>query len=417
LSVLESLRTRGKTFIPVLFASVFAVLVARAISEQISCFGESVTKDRPWKCLTPTCSEARLLTLKSPQGTDDLVNLKPMSIRTFYLFYLSLSVLIFGTTAHLEAKPSKVHNVGGKTFATLEQTRSADQSVVVAIGFAPQKSGIPSINWENYHGDEQLEGLLDGRDWEDGSESGRSSKADYFAETVLLLDTAQKLHPLKFPAHGVLPRSNRSVEGEWSGGEAGQRAGVLIGQARNGTMAFSVIRIRGGQVLEDDLSDPLSKTMESELKKLHGKKTEIFEHMRFDLASKVSAEEFFVRCENLGRNAGSHLMFMRVSLKGGLDIQRVGQAGGFGVSEDEYKSADAELNRAYQALIPKLYPEGVADLKQSQRGWIGERDAAVKEALKSAKLRVETAEGKSLKRAVLFLYTSRRTHLLLNWGH
>jgi uncharacterized protein YecT (DUF1311 family) len=340
-----------------------------------------------------------------------------MTMRIFYPLCISLSVLIFGAAAHVEAKPSKVCKVGGKTFATLEQTRSADQLAVVAIGFAPQKSGIPPINWENYHGDEQLEGLLEGRDWEDGSESGRSAKADYFAETVLLLDNEQKLQPLKFPAHEVLLRSNRSVEGEWSGGEVGERTGVLIGQARNGTMALSVIRIRGGQAREDDLSDLLSKTVESELKKLHGKKTEIFEHMRFDLASKISSEEFFIRCENFEKNAASHMMFMRVLLKGGIDVQRVGQAGGFVVSEDEYKSADAELNRAYQALIPKLSPEGVAELKQSQRGWISERDAAVKESLKSSKLRSETAEGKSLKRSVLFLYTSRRTHLLLNWGH
>lgn len=336
-------------------------------------------------------------------------------MRIFYPFYIILSLLTFGTAASLEAKPSKVLNDGGKTFATLEQTRSLDGSVVVAIGFAPQKNGVPPIRWDNYQGDEQLEELLGGRDWEDRSESNPNSKADYFAETVLSLQDGKNICPIQFPAHQILTRNNRSVDGEWSGAAAGERTGILIGQGRNGTMALSVIRVRAGKVLEDDLSETLSKTMESELKKLHGKKVPIFEHMNLELASKVSAEECFVRCENFEKSGASHLMFFRVLLKGGIHLERVGQAGGFAVSEDEYKSADAELNRAYQALMAKLSPAAVAELKQSQRGWIAARDAAVKEALKSAKLRAETAEGKSLKRAVLFLSTSRRTHLLLHW--
>ena len=42
---------------------------------------------------------------------------------------------------------------------------------------------------------------------------------------------------------------------------------------------------------------------------------------------------------------------------------------------DEYKKADAELNRVYQQLLPKLEATHQEKLKAAQRAWISFRDA------------------------------------------
>lgn len=42
---------------------------------------------------------------------------------------------------------------------------------------------------------------------------------------------------------------------------------------------------------------------------------------------------------------------------------------------DEYKKADAELNRVYQQLLPKVEGEHKEKLKIAQRAWIAFRDA------------------------------------------
>ena len=42
---------------------------------------------------------------------------------------------------------------------------------------------------------------------------------------------------------------------------------------------------------------------------------------------------------------------------------------------DEYKKADAELNKVYQQLVPKLEGEHKEKLKVAQRAWIAFRDA------------------------------------------
>lgn len=42
---------------------------------------------------------------------------------------------------------------------------------------------------------------------------------------------------------------------------------------------------------------------------------------------------------------------------------------------DEYKKADAELNRVYQQLLPKLEAAHKEKLKVAQRAWLGFRDA------------------------------------------
>ena len=42
---------------------------------------------------------------------------------------------------------------------------------------------------------------------------------------------------------------------------------------------------------------------------------------------------------------------------------------------DEHKKADAELNRVYQQLLPKLEGEHKEKLKVAQRAWIAFRDA------------------------------------------
>lgn len=42
---------------------------------------------------------------------------------------------------------------------------------------------------------------------------------------------------------------------------------------------------------------------------------------------------------------------------------------------DEYKKADAELNKVYQQLVPKLEGEHKEKLKVAQRAWVAFRDA------------------------------------------
>jgi uncharacterized protein YecT (DUF1311 family) len=42
---------------------------------------------------------------------------------------------------------------------------------------------------------------------------------------------------------------------------------------------------------------------------------------------------------------------------------------------DEYKKTDAELNRVYQQLTPKLEPAHREKLKAAQRAWLAFRDA------------------------------------------
>ncbi|MBI1760172.1 MAG: DUF1311 domain-containing protein [Acidobacteria bacterium] len=42
---------------------------------------------------------------------------------------------------------------------------------------------------------------------------------------------------------------------------------------------------------------------------------------------------------------------------------------------DEYKKADAELNKVYQQLLPKLEGEHKEKLKVAQRAWLAFRDA------------------------------------------
>lgn len=44
-------------------------------------------------------------------------------------------------------------------------------------------------------------------------------------------------------------------------------------------------------------------------------------------------------------------------------------------AEDEYKKADAELNRVYRQLLPKLEAAHQEKLKAAQRAWLAFRDA------------------------------------------
>jgi len=327
---------------------------------------------------------------------------------------LLLGLLIFISCIQASfAERSKVLKLEGKTYATLEQTRSADGQVVLAIAITPRQPGVNPVDWTEYAGGDGLGTLMNDKEWVEPKNVAQRPKADYFAETRLVFSEGSKSFSLDFPAHRVLISPNGFVTGDWSRANAGEKTGLLIANGRLGTVSVVGVRFSPSEVRETELDELLRNTMEREFKAVHGKKFQLLEHSSFQLRSLVSPDAFTLLCTNFVKSRDSvYTLLVRVWIESGnWRVERLGKSGP-AVSDAEYQGADAQLNRVYKALIQRLGANDIESLKQSQRGWIQERDQAVKEALKIAKLRPETPEGKALRNQVMRDFTENRTAVL-----